>query len=223
MDLIINNKQVYVLSDVHNDAHRFTKLLDKIHFCNDDILIIAGDIFDKGNQPIELFERIVVGDNIYVIQGNHDVWLADYILGEHMEESWNYMKYKSASILEKHYSPLELFNLAMWIRKRPAFINLFLDGRAYQIAHAQTYKDPYEIMDSSKFYLGSSNYSSFLSGKDECRDFISVVGHLATENRHILISDSGYTIRVDCGNGNRTTSYGQLGVIRLNDNAEYYI
>ena len=48
----------------------------------DDILIVAGDIFDRGDQPVELYFEILKHPNIYVIQGNHDVWLA----------RWSYVK-----------------------------------------------------------------------------------------------------------------------------------
>ena len=54
MNLKVVNKKVYVVSDIHNDADRFKLLLEKIDFAEDDILILAGDIFDRGNQPIEL-------------------------------------------------------------------------------------------------------------------------------------------------------------------------
>ena len=52
----------------------------------DDILILAGDIFDRGNQSIELYFEILKHPNIQVIQGNHDVWLAREI----MEKSIDY-------------------------------------------------------------------------------------------------------------------------------------
>ena len=74
------NKKVYVVSDIHNDADRFKLLLEKIDFAEDDILILAGDIFDRGNQPIELYFEILKHPNIQVIQGNHDVWLAREIM-----------------------------------------------------------------------------------------------------------------------------------------------
>ena len=86
MNLKVINKKVYVVSDIHNDADRFKLLLEKIDFAEDDILILAGDIFDRGNQSIELYFEILKHPNIQVIQGNHDVWLAREI----MEKSIDY-------------------------------------------------------------------------------------------------------------------------------------
>ena len=86
MNLKVVNKKVFVVSDIHNDADRFKLLLEKIDFAEDDILILAGDIFDRGNQSIELYFEILKHSNIQVIQGNHDVWLAREI----MEKSIDY-------------------------------------------------------------------------------------------------------------------------------------
>lgn len=59
---------------------------------------------------------------------------------------------------------------------------------------------------------------------EEHEQFISVVGHTATDNRRIWVSPSGRTIRIDCGAGYKC--YGKegiLGAIRLNDMKEFYI
>ena len=58
MNLSVVNKKVYVVSDIHNDTDRFKLLLEKINFSKDDILIVAGDIFDRGDQPVELYFEI---------------------------------------------------------------------------------------------------------------------------------------------------------------------
>ena len=86
MNLSVVNKKVYVVSDIHNDADRFKLLLEKISFSKDDILIVAGDIFDRGDQPVELYFEILKHSNIYIIQGNHDVWLAREIMEKYGNE-----------------------------------------------------------------------------------------------------------------------------------------
>ena len=93
MNLEITNRYVYVVSDIHNDASGFKEFLDKIAFSKDDLLIINGDIFDRGDEPVDLV------------------------------------------------------NLANWIREQPYFINLDLKGTKYQIAHAETYDTPERIWD----------------------------------------------------------------------------
>ena len=60
MDITIDdNRNVYVVSDIHNYADGFKRLLKKIQFNQNDLLIIDGDIFDRGDKPVELYFEIL--------------------------------------------------------------------------------------------------------------------------------------------------------------------
>lgn len=118
-------------------------------------MILAGDIFDRGNQPIELYFEILKYPNIQVIQGNHDVWLAREIMEKYAgEKVGEYISYNTLSIMEHWMTAVDLLNLARWIKEKPYYINLDLEGRQYQIAHAQTYLTPERIWKKSRFYMG---------------------------------------------------------------------
>ena len=225
MDLSISNKRVYVISDIHNDADGFKELLRQIGFTSEDILIINGDVFDRGEKPVELYFEILKYPNIYMIQGNHDVWVAREILGKYAgEKVGQYISYNTVSILEQRLMPVDMINLANWIKEKPYYINLTLDGKKYQIAHAQTYLTPERLWDKSKIYMGDDHYEDFIRGLEEHDEFISVVGHTATEDKRIWVSESGKTIRIDCGAGYQCYNCsGNLGAIRLNDMEEFYV
>ena len=225
MDLSVSNKRVYVVSDIHNDADGFKELLRQIGFTSEDILIINGDVFDRGEKPVELYFEILKYPNIYMIQGNHDVWVAREILGKYAgEKVGQYISYNTVSILEQRLTPVDMINLANWIKEKPYYINLTLDGKKYQIAHAQTYLTPERLWDKSKIYMGDDQYESFIRGLEEHDEFISVVGHTATEDKRIWVSESGKTIRIDCGAGYQCYNCsGNLGAIRLNDMEEFYV
>lgn len=225
MDLSVSNKRVYVISDIHNDADGFKELLRQIGFTSEDILIINGDVFDRGEKPVELYFEILKYPNIYMIQGNHDVWVAREILGKYAgEKVGQYISYNTVSILERRLTPVDMINLANWIKEKPYYINLTLDGKKYQIAHAQTYPTPERLWDKSKIYMGDDHYESFIRGLEEHDEFISVVGHTATEDKKIWVSESGKTIRIDCGAGYQCYNCsGNLGAIRLNDMEEFYV
>lgn len=64
---IDDNRNVYVVSDIHNYADGFKRLLKKIQFNENDLLIIDGDIFDRGDKPVELYFEILKYPNIQVI------------------------------------------------------------------------------------------------------------------------------------------------------------
>ena len=218
-------RNVYVVSDIHNCADEFKNLLKKIEFNSNDLLIIAGDIFDRGPKPVELYFEILKHPNIQVIQGNHDVWLSREIyekIGH--QKAGEYISYNTFSIMNRRLTPVDMMNLADWINEKPYYINLELEWKVYQIAHAQTFPTSDRIRDKSWIYMGDGHYKYFLNASEECDKYISVVGHTPTSNRKIWHSASGKTIRIDCGAGYSSyNGYGTLGAIRLNDMKEYYV
>lgn len=225
MELIVKNKKVYVVSDIHNDADKFKELLKNIEFSTEDILIINGDIFDRGDKPVELYFEILKYPNIYVIQGNHDVWVKKEIREKYAgQKVGEFLTYNSVELMAERMTPIDLLDLADWIDDKPYYIELMLDGQYFQIAHAQTYPTPKRIFDVKKFYMGDFHHEDFLRGEEEFINGISVVGHTPTINGKIWKSKSGRTIRIDCGNGyNCYGCNGALGIIRLNDMREYYV
>ena len=226
MDITIDdNRNVYVVSDIHNYADGFKRLLKKIQFNENDLLIIDGDIFDRGDKPVELYFEILKYPNIQVIQGNHDVWVARQIIEQFGHKKiGEYISYNTVAIMEKRLTPVDMLRLAEWIQEKPFFINLTINSRRYQIAHAQTFFTPERMFDKRKIYMGDGHYEYFIRGMEEHEQFISVVGHTATDNRRIWVSPSGRTIRIDCGAGYKCYGKeGTLGAIRLNDMKEFYI
>ena len=72
--------------------------------------------------------------------------------------------------------------------------------------------------------MGDEHYEYFIRGMEEHDKFISVVGHTATDDRKIWVSESGRTIRTDCGAEYKCYNCeGRLGAIRLNDMKEFYV
>ena len=43
-------QNIYVMSDIHACETAFLKILNKIKFTSDDLLIIAGDLIDRGGK-----------------------------------------------------------------------------------------------------------------------------------------------------------------------------
>lgn len=217
------DRKVYVMSDIHNDATRFKQMLEKIEFSKEDLLIIDGDIFDRGGEPVELYFEILKYPNIQCICGNHDEWVRreiyDHILGKDLGE---YLTYNTYEIMEKQLTEADLLKLADWIGEMPFYRNITVEGRKYQIAHAQTYPTPDRIFDKRNIYMGDNYHTEFLAGRYELKDTISVVGHVPTEDFKIWKSPTGKTIRIDCGNG-YVREGGRLGALRLNDGKEYYL
>ena len=58
----------YVMSDLHGEYGRFLKMLKLIDFKDTDILYILGDVFDRGNKPLEIIDYIVAHKNIVLLK-----------------------------------------------------------------------------------------------------------------------------------------------------------
>ena len=171
------NKKVYVVSDIHNDADRFKLLLEKIDFAEDDILILAGDIFDRGSQPIELYFEILKHANIQVIQGNHDVWLAREIMEKYAgEKVGEYISYNTLSIMEQRMTVVDLLNLATTVKRTPYGYKGIDDARVKILANAIEKYGGGDIVLSSDWKVLDRNHDDYrylVSKLEQCELKIS--------------------------------------------------
>ena len=73
---IEKGKRILVTSDIHGHADHLQKVLEKARFSDDDILIIVGDIIEKGPESLKTL-RYVMGlcerGNVYSVLGNVDM------------------------------------------------------------------------------------------------------------------------------------------------------
>ena len=67
------------MSDLHGCYDKYTKMLEKINFSNNDTLYILGDIVDRGADGIKILQDIMKRKNVVALRGNHD-FLAHHIL-----------------------------------------------------------------------------------------------------------------------------------------------
>jgi len=63
----------YVMSDLHGCFDDFQAMLEKIRFSDNDRLIIAGDLIERGPQNYEMLRWIEqCPENIILLRGNHE-------------------------------------------------------------------------------------------------------------------------------------------------------
>ena len=63
---------VYVCSDIHGEYQLFLQLLQKIRFCQNDEMIVCGDVIDKGSGSVRLLKLLAQQSNFTFILGNHE-------------------------------------------------------------------------------------------------------------------------------------------------------
>ena len=69
----------YVMGDIHGEADRFHAMLKKIQFSEDDILILLGDVIDRGPDGIALLLEIMEMPNVIMLLGNHEYMMLQYL------------------------------------------------------------------------------------------------------------------------------------------------
>ena len=70
------DRRIAAVSDIHGNLDLFRALLDKIGYGENDILILIGDLCNKGEQNEETLEYIMTlarREDVYVLRGNGDL------------------------------------------------------------------------------------------------------------------------------------------------------
>lgn len=83
---------VYVISDIHGCYDTFIKLLENSEFdINNDVLYILGDIIDRGDKTLEMYEWVKerINKNVFMILGNHEDMFISDVMGLRGQELWS--------------------------------------------------------------------------------------------------------------------------------------
>lgn len=70
-------KRIIVVSDIHGHLQNFQRLLKKVGFSKEDILVIDGDVLEKGPQSLAALRyvmQLAKEYTVYQVLGNND-WL----------------------------------------------------------------------------------------------------------------------------------------------------
>ena len=73
--------RIFIMSDIHGQYDLFLKMLDRIELKREDLLVIIGDICDRGKKSYEIYMKcmkmIKLGYNLKFILGNHEDMLLE--------------------------------------------------------------------------------------------------------------------------------------------------
>ena len=71
----------YVMADLHGCYDQFMQMLEKIEFCDQDMLFVLGDVIDRGEDGIRLLNELMLRVNVIPLLGNHE-YMAYRVLKE---------------------------------------------------------------------------------------------------------------------------------------------
>ncbi len=99
-----DKNRVIAMSDIHGDLKSFQEIYKKIKFDENDVLIIVGDILEKGKQSLALLREIMKcsenNPNFYLLKGNNDTIISECLHRDTSDEDvLNYIHYVQNTIL----------------------------------------------------------------------------------------------------------------------------
>lgn len=223
---------IYVCSDIHGEYSAYLDFINSI-FTDDDTLYIIGDVLDRGSNAIDLIQDIMQRSNVVMLKGNHEKILAETLedlcgisskngIREIIEESLAIDKIGQEQTLLDFVklSKSEQRDVVDFINDLPLYEELEVNGKNYLLVHAglPDFSDiPVEWYEEDDLLFGPHDYD-----ETHYEDTIVIVGHVPTRFIHGATPDEIYrqndTIAIDCGCG----FGGQLGVLCLDTDEEFY-
>ena len=97
-------RRILVMSDIHGNLPYFEGLLEQVSFCAEDVLILDGDLLEKGAQSLALLRRAMAlsrTGNVHTVCGNCDGWARIFDHRRDREDGHflSYVQYKRSGLL----------------------------------------------------------------------------------------------------------------------------
>lgn len=230
----------YVMSDLHGCKREFDQMLKQIEFNEYDTLWIDGDVCDRGKESIPLLQEIMSKENMHLVFGNHDVWLARYCQElidakrdnnsvDMTDDLMCWLHYNGGYRTADQYMDLsypECYDIKLYLEDKLLYKFLTVNGRKFLIVHAgvdpTAGPDPRSIAKMPEQILVWAH----IGIDDNPWDNITmIVGHIPTflygsqyENK-IIHGKNDTILHIDCG-----CVFGRsLSCVRLDDMKEFYV
>lgn len=242
---IAPGKRILVTSDIHGHIDHLKNVLDMAHFCDSDLLVIVGDVVEKGPHSLETLRYVMSlyeKGNVEVTMGNVDLWrlwmidgisedsvgdFFGYLLSQREWKGTNFYDEMAAECGVSLDSPEDILRTkdAICSRFKPELDFLrsrptALETQNYIFVHGGMTQKNFENADTLDPY-GFLKYDSFMSC-ELCFDKYIVVGHwpvtLYSEKipqSNPVINRQKKIISIDGGCGLKKD--GQLNLIEIPD------
>lgn len=117
MNVVVNkitidkNKRIIAISDIHGNLDLFKKLLKKVSYDDNDVLVLIGDLIEKGERSLDTLRYIMSlskEKEVYVVTGNCDTIWEDIKYDLDDENLLKYMLIRKNSILNEMCEQLSI-------------------------------------------------------------------------------------------------------------------
>ncbi|SHJ90422.1 Calcineurin-like phosphoesterase [Hathewaya proteolytica DSM 3090] len=236
--MVEKHRRIIAISDIHGSLNRFKKLLAQISYNKNDILILVGDLIEKGEQSLETLRYIMklsLEQQVYTVSGNCDTLWEDIKSEEDGEGLLRYMLFRENSILNEMCRELSIdvneksdinhikikirenfISELNWLENLPHIITLgdFIFAHAGITSEEKLeHNNADEVMKRDAFISEGLVFSKYV-----------IVGHWPTANYgkergccNPIINEQQKIISID--GGNNIKSEGQLNALIIQENS----
>ena len=137
--------RIFVMSDIHGQYELFLKMLDKIKLKRKDLLVIIGDICDRGKKSYEIYMKcmkmIKLGYNLKFILGNHEDMLLEDLENDYpIRYETEYSVFRNSKYFEnkdmKDWHEENFLEEIEWLVKWLKNCSLIISGNENIFVHA---------------------------------------------------------------------------------------
>ena len=227
---------VYCISDIHGMAGAFHKMLETIHFSEDDTLFVIGDVIDRGEQGIQLIQELMAMDNAVMLLGNHEYMMLDALrpgaTGVEIGR-WQRNGCRPTAKAFAALAPREQGEVLDYLKSLPVGVDLTVRGTRYFLVHGFPGENTHDAVWSRprdadqenplpgwRVIVGHTPVPFLVASTDEEEE--AYFRTLEQENRHVEILKAPGFIDIDCGCGHSAPGC-CLGCLRLDDGMEFYV
>ena len=230
----------YVMSDIHGCYKEYRKVLEMIHFSEEDTLYVLGDVVDRGPEPIKVLLDMMLRPNVFPIIGNHEYMALmvlrkfsveiteanteNYLSADDITSYMNWSLNGGQTTMEqfRNLSPDEQQDIMEYLEEFTLYEEVQAGGRNYVLVHGGfepfVSGKPLDDYDLSEIIFKSPDYNKVYF--DDC---YLVTGHRPTlwlkGAQRGRIFEKNNHIAVDCG----CVFGGRLGVCCLDNGKTWYV
>ena len=137
--------RIFVMSDIHGQYELFLKMLDKIKLKRKDLLVIIGDICDRGKKSYEIYMKCMkmrkLGYNLKFILGNHEDMLLEDLENDYpIRYETEYSVFRNSKYFEnkdmKDWHEENFLEEIEWLVKWLKNCSLIISGNENIFVHA---------------------------------------------------------------------------------------
>lgn len=105
------DKRTIVISDIHGNLKLFKRLLEQVNYTKDDVLILLGDLVEKGDESLETLRYIMKlskENTVHALMGNCDAIWEDVLYEVNDQALLRYMLFRPKSIVNEMCKQLSI-------------------------------------------------------------------------------------------------------------------